>query len=477
MTASFRSFVRILAVVSLLPALAFAQPAKTAAKAPPLAAAPEAKTIAADAYIFVYPLLQTYRELDRQMNQNDAVDYIGKWNAFRHQDALPDPKDGTIRGRSYDAPFSWAWLDVRAEPVLVEIPAVPAGRYVVFQFWDLWGQNLDHVGSKTTGGKATRVLVVGPSFKGAAPKGVDRVVRSMSSLVGLRARTSTATPGDAASVVALQRQYRITPWSVSQKRPAVKSTPITLARWDDTKASGAGFVTYVDALMPYITPDAAEKIALARFGGVGIGSHPFDPATIDSAVAAAIAAGVIDAEGKLEKAMAEARGAVDPVGTREAFGGDPIKRAVSSGFDLHRTARAEVLEAPLTGDGGGDPFERGARYKLQFPAGKAPPVDYFWSLEMIIVPQVRLVDNQLNRYVIDSRTPGLKTAADGSLEILIQRDSPGAELESNWLPAPDGNFSLTLRLYGPKAEAADGRWRAPLPDRVLQESTASPKPK
>jgi hypothetical protein len=150
---------------------------------------------------------------------------------------------------------------------------------------------------------------------------------------------------------------------------------------------------------------------------------------------------------------------------------------VSSGFDLHRTARAEVLEAPLTGDGGGDPFERGARYKLQFPAGKAPPVDYFWSLEMIIVPQVRLVDNQLNRYVIDSRTPGLKTAADGSLEILIQRDSPGAELESNWLPAPDGNFSLTLRLYGPKAEAADGRWRAPLPDRVLQESTASPKPK
>lgn len=87
---------------------------------------------------------------------------------------------------------------------------------------------------------------------------------------------------------------------------------------------------------------------------------------------------------------------------------------------------------------------------------------------MIVVSQVRLVDNKLDRYVIDSRMPGLRTAADASIDIFIQRDSPGPELESNWLPAPDGGFSLTLRLYGPKAEAVDGRWRSLLPDRVMQ---------
>jgi hypothetical protein len=243
-----------------------------------------------------------------------------------------------------------------------------------------------------------------------------------------------------------------------------------LARWDDAKASGAGFVGYVNALLAYVSSDPAEKAALARFAGIGIApARSFDPASIDSGVASAIASGVTEAEGKLEKAMAEAKGAVDPASTREAFGGDPMKRAVSSGFDIHRTARAEVLEAPLTGDGGGDPYERGARYRLHFPPGKAPPTDYFWSLEMITVPQVRFVDNKLDRYVIDSRMPGLKTAADGSLDILIQRDSPAPDQEANWLPAPDGGFSLTLRLYGPKAEAVDSRWRAPLPDRVMEE--------
>jgi len=470
MTASIRLLAGAVLLAVLVPALVCAQPAKTATKAPALASASEAKGIAADAYVFTYPLLQTYRELDRQMNQADAVDYVGQWNAFRHQDSLPGPKDATIRGRSYDAPLSWAWLDVRAEPVVVDIPAVPAARYVVFQFWDLWGHNLEHVGTKTAAGKATRVLVAGPAFKGSPPKGIDRVVRSSASLVGLRVRTSTAAPGDGASVAQLQRQYRITPWSVAQKRPPVKrGAPPALARWDDSKAGSAGFIGYVNALLPFVTPDPAEKVALARFAAIGIGpARAFDPSAIDSGIAAAIAAGVGEAEGKLEKAMAEARGAVDPVGTRDAFAGDPMKRAVSAGFELHRTARAELLEAPLTGDGGGDPFERGARYRLKFPTGKMPPADYFWSLEMIIVPQVRLVDNALGRYVIDSRMPGLKTAADGSIDLLIQRESPGGDLESNWLPAPDGGFSLTLRLYGPKPEAVDGRWRAPLPDRVMQ---------
>src|SRR6266508_4437177 len=182
MTASIRLLAGAVVLAVLVPALVCAQPAKTATKAPALASASEAKGIAADDYVFTYPLLQTYRELDRQMNQADAVDYVGQWNAFRHQDSLPGPKDATIRGRSYDAPLSWAWLDVRAEPVVVDIPAVPAARYVVFQFWDLWGHNLEHVGTKTAAGKATRVLVAGPAFKGSPPKGIDRVVRSSASL-------------------------------------------------------------------------------------------------------------------------------------------------------------------------------------------------------------------------------------------------------------------------------------------------------
>jgi hypothetical protein len=268
-------------------------------------------------------------------------------------------------------------------------------------------------------------------------------------------------------VADLQKQYRLTPLSQFQKRPAPKTAaPITIPPWDEAKADTGAFIGYVNGLLPYVQPDAALQVALKRYAGIGMAAgKPFDPAKIDSGVAAAIEAGAADARGKLEKAMADARGAVNPVGTRDAFGGDAMKRAVSAGFDVHRIARDEIVELPITGDGGGDPFERGAKYRLVFPPGQLPPVDGFWSLEMISVPNVRYVESPVNRYVIDSRMAGLKKAANGSIEIAIQKDSPGPELESNWLPSPDGSFSLTLRLYAPKPEAVDGRWKPAYPNR------------
>jgi hypothetical protein len=242
-----------------------------------------------------------------------------------------------------------------------------------------------------------------------------------------------------------------------------------LPRWDEARGDGRDFVAYVNALLPYVAPDPAEAMALRRFAAIGMGAgRAYDAATLDPALVAAIEGGVAEAKARLEKAMADARGAVDPVGTREAYGGDPMKRAVSAGFDLHRTAREEIAEFPITGDGGGDPFEKGAKYVLRFPPGQLPPVDGFWSLEMITVPNVGFVANPLDRYVIDSRQADLARAADGAIEITIARDDPGGVLTTNWLPAPDAGFSLTLRLYAPKAEAVDGRWKPAYPNRVTR---------
>ncbi len=444
-----------------------AQGAKAADKALPMASAADAKTVASDAYLLTFPLLQTARELSRQMNTADAPDYLGRFNVFRHQDGMPSPKDASIRRKSYDAPYSWAWLDVRAEPVVVQMPAIPAGRFVVMQFYDLWGHNLAHVDAKSAGSKPFNVLVAGPGWKGAQPKGVDRVVRSETSLIGVTGRTAAATPGDAASVAEMQRQYRVAPLSQFTKSGAPKAAPpITSAAFDEAKAETGAFIGYVNQLLPYVHTDAAEQLALKRYAGIGmVAGKPYDPAKMDSGVVAAIDAGVTEARGKLEKAMADVR-AVDPVGTREAFGGDAMKRSISAGFDLHRVARNEIAEFPITGDGGGDPFEKGARYRLTFTTSQLPPVDGFWSLEMISVPDVRYLENPVNRYVIDSRMTGLKKNADGSIEIAIQRETPGPELESNWLPSPNTGFSLTLRLFAPKAEAIDGRWKPAYPNRL-----------
>ena len=164
------------------------------------------------------------------MNTADAPDYLGKFNAFRHQDGLASPKDASVRRKSLDAPYSWAWLDVRAEPVVVQLPAIPAGRFVVVQLYDLWGHNLLHVDAKTSGGKSVNVLVAGPGWKGAQPKGIDRVVRADTSLIGVTGRTAAATPGDVASVAALQQQFQIVPLSRFAKTAAPKAAPSYTSR-------------------------------------------------------------------------------------------------------------------------------------------------------------------------------------------------------------------------------------------------------
>ena len=225
------------------------------------------------------------------------------------------------------------------------------------------------------------------------------------------------------------------PVAIHEDRAPKAAPAITFAAYDEAKADTGAFIGYVNQLLPYVRLDAAEQIAFKRYAGIGmVAGKPYDPAKMDSGVVAAIDSGVTEARGKLEKAMSEVRGAVDPVGTREAFGGDSMKRSISAGFDLHRVARNEIVEIPIAGDGGGDPFEKGAKYRLVFPPGQLPPVDGFWSLEMISVPDVRFFENPVNRFVIDSRMTGLKKNPDGSIEIAIQRETPGPDSSRTGCP-------------------------------------------
>lgn len=126
-------------------------------------------------------------------------------------------------------------------------------------------------------------------------------------------------------------------------------------------------------------------------------------------------------------------------------------------------AEAMYMQPALPGSG--RMIDGPGPWKLHFPAGRLPPVDAFWSLTMYEATpdgQFFLVDNPVGRYAIGDRTPGLKTAADGSLTLWIARADPGGERSANWLPAPaSGPFSLSLRAYLPKEELRDGRYRLP----------------
>ena len=103
-------------------------------------------------------------------------------------------------------------------------------------------------------------------------------------------------------------------------------------------------------------------------------------------------------------------------------------------------------------------------YTLTFNAGELPPVEAFWSLTMYDGTTQLFVRNPLDRYLLNSTMlDDFAFLEDGSLVLYIGKESPGAELESNWLPAPDGPFYMVLRLYGPKPEVLDGSWTPPQP--------------
>ena len=107
-------------------------------------------------------------------------------------------------------------------------------------------------------------------------------------------------------------------------------------------------------------------------------------------------------------------------------------------------------------DATGEPLDGSKHnYTLTFPAGQLPPVNAFWSVTMYDGKTQLLIENPINRYLINSpMLPGMKKNADGSLTLYIQKDSPGKDKEANWLPAPNGPIYLVMRLYWPKDTTA-----------------------
>jgi hypothetical protein len=156
-------------------------------------------------------------------------------------------------------------------------------------------------------------------------------------------------------------------------------------------------------------------------------------------------------------------------GDRAFFNGNWLLRAAGARGGIYGNDAVEATYPLTRSDGDGQPLDGSkANYTLTFAKGELPPVNAFWSVTMYDGKTQLLIENPINRYLINSpMLPELKENADGSLTLYIQKDSPGADKESNWLPAPDGPIYLAMRLYWPKTEApsvlppGEGSWQPP----------------
>ena len=426
--------------------------------------ADEVRAITREAWLYAYAPLQGYQTMYNQTQNKAFGGYVGGFNKFRHYARSSTPADTDIVTPNNDTPYSWAWLDLRAEPMVLSLPAVAAPRYYVNQWFDLYTHNFAYTGVRATGREAGTYLFAGPRWMGEVPKGISQVFDTETEFVGTLTRTQLLGPDDVTAMQSVQDGYTLVPLSQFTGTPAPAPAPaIAWPAWDAAKAEGLDFIAYLNALLPFMPVNPSEQDMFARFARIGIGSgRAFDAAALAPEIRVAMEEGIAEAARTLKEGALQQKDSRALFGTRTDLGADYItRRNYGAMLGIYGNTKEEAVYGSQQTDGDGKVLDGSRHWVLRFEPGQLPPVTEFWSITMYNLPQRFLVDNALNRYSIGSRTAGLKQGADGSLEIYMQADNPGPDKESNWLPAPRGPFFFVGRFYGPKPEALDGRWTLP----------------
>ena len=416
----------------------------------PHASADDARAIAKDAYIYASALLENYQTLWREVGDPAAPEYVGGFNRYRHYAQSFTPANHDIVTPNNDTPYSWAWFDLRAEPIVLQVPAVD--RYYVVQLIDLFTHNFAYVGARATGQQAGAYLIAGPSWDCDTPPGIAQVLRCETELALTLTRVALDGPADLPNVAAIQQQLTLTPLSAFLSHPAPPpAPPIALPSFDRARAELHDFIGYLNFLLQfYPHPVPSEVALLERFATIGIGPGlAWDAATVDPTTLAAIDAGVADAQQEISATLERTFSSNGLFGTRAELGNDYLKRTMGALKGLYGNSIEEAWYGGYVGDGS-------TRYTITFAAGQLPPARFFWSLTMYRLPERWLVDNPIDRYSIGDRTAGLRTGRRLAGDLRAARQP--CRGRAGELAAGAGG---TVQRGGPRVRSRPGadRWR------------------
>lgn len=432
----------------------------------------DVSAIAEEAYVYAFPMLMGYRYGYATFLKPESPAYAGPPNQGPYGEAVTlDHTFKEVITPNADTPYSFGLLDLRAGPVVLTVPKV-TDRYYVMQFEDLFGYNELFVGSRSTGSAPGSHFLMGPREKGEVPDGFASSFRFETDLVFLIGRTQLLGSDDQKMLAKVMEQYRLEPYEAFEGGEAPILPPFDWPHWDDDASRDERFIGYLNTLLALCQPTHPdEKEMFDRFAKIGIGHElPFDATALGEDRRKAIAQGVESARTMMAEAS-ESVGdnvngwmSMDPFGNREFFGGDYMKRAATAMIGWGGNDQAEAHYPMAREDVDGNPFDGNKQYRLRFET--RPPVNAFWSVTMYDMSYDGtagyLVENPIDRYLINSTTEDLVLDDDGDLTITMRYDEPGDPKErANWLPTPDGPFYLALRMYWPKSDALDGRWSPP----------------
>lgn len=431
----------------------------------------QAIALVKDAYIYGYPLVDSYRVQYSYFIDKSSPEYKGAWNEPHNIARVYTPQDTAIQTPNSDTPYTFVGADLRTEPLVLSVPEIDPKRYYSIQFVDMYTHNFAYVGSRTTGNSAGKFLLAGPNWKGTKPAGIKDVIRSETDLAFLLYRTELFSNKDLEQVKQIQSQYKITPLSAYLGTKAPKAAPainfIKPLTLEEQKTSPE-FFNELNFVLQYAHVHPQEKEMLKKFEQIGIKpGKKFEYSKLDPVVQAAIPKGIQQAWADLQYRKTNFLdtgkiSSADGFGTREFLNGRYIDRMMGAVFGIYGNSKEEALYPAYFIDAKGQPLDGKNNYQLTFPKGQLPPVKSFWSLTMYTLPDSLLYDNSLNRYLINSAMiDQLKKNKDGSVTLYIQNKEPAANLKSNWLPAPSGPFVSIMRLYWPEQAALDGTWKEP----------------
>ena len=430
----------------------------------------EARSIAREAYIYGYPMVDSYRIQYAYFVDKGNAEYKGDWNQIHSMARVFTPEDKAVQTPNSDTPYSMLGIDLRTEPVVLTVPRLEKNRYYSIQLIDAYTFNFAYIGSRSTGNEAGSFLIAGPDWKGETPKSVKKVIRSETQIVLAAYRTQLFNPGDMENVKKIQAGYQIRPLSEFLGVPAPQAAPvIDFAKplTPEAQKTDLEFFRVLNFILSFCPTVPSEKELMSRFAKISVApGQNFDATKFTPELKQAIQDGMADAWAELAqlKKRLDAKEVTsgDLFGTREYLKNNYLYRMAAAVLGIYGNSKQEAIYPIYTVDDEGKKLDGSGRYTLRFAAGELPPVDAFWSLTMYELPGSLLVANPLDRYLLNSpMLPKFKQDSDGGLTLYIQHDSPGKDLEANWLPSPKGPFMAVMRLYWPQESALNGTWKVP----------------
>src|ERR1700730_6438902 len=461
-------------VIGLLvsPVLLLTAPAQTAVTEQ------EAHAIGVDAYVYLYPLI-TMDIARKQLTNTDKGFGRGPMNVFHNVPAYPPASDKSVVRTNYDTLYSITYLDLLKKPVDVSVPYT-GGRFHILPMLDMWTDVFASAGSRTTGTQATNFLVTPPGWRPdlrdrfidefKLPKNTQRI-DAPTPYVWIIGRIKTDGPPDYDAVHKIQAGLKITPlseWGKPAKPVEVKIDPSidmkTPPKVQVDTMKGGDYFAYAAEILKMQPPNLTDEPIIAQMKRIGIEpGKSFDISKVDPVVKKALEAAP-EAAKQLMAWKVPTLAHVENywslnTDTMGVYGNYYLKRAIIAQLGLGANLPEDAIYPLNLGDESGKPLDGANKYTIHFDKATFPPANAFWSITLYDQEGFQ-VANSLNRFAVSSwmrfqRNP------DGSLDLYFQNESPGAEKEANWLPAPKGPFNLCMRLYAPQGDALTGRWNPP----------------